>query len=257
MTTPRFNSRLHGLVVLLLVAAISPEPVVAQIEAFLPPTDTISVVGSCVPPFLKYTIDSTTAAIDSIHIYCSELIVVPRPYTGYLVDHCTFVVRDSLNQNSYSLTFWRDIPWNDSRRTNLVLDEFTIVYAGRGYLSLLVTVADSVVDSMSVMLFADQVGLAEPWGLQPDRPDALMLDATYPNPFNSQTTIRYGSTTTGKLSLTLYNAVGQLMRSLLEADVTAGEYVLPFDSQGLPSGVYFLVLRGHSQAKTARLVLLR
>jgi non-ribosomal peptide synthetase component F len=110
---------------------------------------------------------------------------------------------------------------------------------------------------MAVRFIADQVGLAVPLQTQSERPELLQLATNYPNPFNGQTTIQYELAFEGTVSLVLYNAIGQPVRSLFEGEDSSGEHMLQFDAGNLPSGAYYLMLRGHSQARTVQLMLLR
>jgi len=80
-------------------------------------------------------------------------------------------------------------------------------------------------------------------------PQSFELYQNYPNPFNSGTIIRYSLLFQSRVSLSIYNAAGMLVKTLLEnREVTAGEYFIRWDGindSGLkvPSGVYFYVLK--------------
>jgi hypothetical protein len=85
----------------------------------------------------------------------------------------------------------------------------------------------------------------------------------YPNPFNPTTTIRYTIKERAHVSLKIYNAAGQLVRTLIE-EVQAPDEVKPVEWDGrnnagqtVSSGVYFykLVTKGFSQ--TRKTVLLK
>ncbi len=57
----------------------------------------------------------------------------------------------------------------------------------------------------------------EPTGIDPVA-FANRLDDNYPNPFNPTTTIRYSIASAGHVSLKIYNAAGQLVRTLVDED---------------------------------------
>jgi hypothetical protein len=92
---------------------------------------------------------------------------------------------------------------------------------------------------------------------------ADVLHNNYPNPFNPATTIRYGIKDRGHVSLTIYNAAGQLVKTLVD-EAQSPESIEPATwdgkndaGQSVSSGVYFyrLVTKGFSQTK--KMVLLK
>ena len=73
---------------------------------------------------------------------------------------------------------------------------------------------------------------------------AFDLFQNYPNPFNPSTTIAYEIAAPAQVRLTVYNAMGQHIRTLVNETQTAGLYEISWDglmSNGLaaPSGIYF------------------
>ncbi|MFC1476860.1 FlgD immunoglobulin-like domain containing protein [candidate division KSB1 bacterium] len=70
------------------------------------------------------------------------------------------------------------------------------------------------------------------------------LFANYPNPFNPTTTIAYRLKEDCKVSLGIYNALGQMVRHLVNTDQASGHYTLEWDGtdnggQKVASGLYF------------------
>jgi hypothetical protein len=90
-----------------------------------------------------------------------------------------------------------------------------------------------------------------------ERPVPFELFQNFPDPFNSSTTIRYGLPFKSSVSLSVYNALGANVATLVQRDVDPGLHEVRFDASSLPSGVYFyrIIARGFRQ--TRRLVLLR
>jgi hypothetical protein len=74
-------------------------------------------------------------------------------------------------------------------------------------------------------------------------PRVNRLDGNFPNPFNPQTTIRFSSASTGKVTIRIFNVGGQLVRSLsTKAEAGANEVRWNGrrdDGTALASGVYF------------------
>ncbi|MCZ7601670.1 MAG: T9SS type A sorting domain-containing protein [Melioribacteraceae bacterium] len=90
------------------------------------------------------------------------------------------------------------------------------------------------------------------------------LEQNYPNPFNPVTTINFtlpNVGTTHELSLqaklTVYNLLGQEVRTLVNEAKPAGSYQIQFDASDLPSGIYFYSLTYGNHIQTRKLALLK
>jgi len=93
---------------------------------------------------------------------------------------------------------------------------------------------------------------------------ANSLDDNYPNPFNPTTTIKYSIAEHGQVTLKIYNAAGQLVRTLIDeeqAPVQGGFSKVwnGMNEQGQPvaSGVYFYQLTAKNFSQTKKMVLLK
>ena len=69
-------------------------------------------------------------------------------------------------------------------------------------------------------------------------PDQFGLAQNYPNPFNPSTMIDFSLAVDSKVSLKVFNVLGQEVASLLNGDLAAGSHQLNFDASALNSGVY-------------------
>ena len=83
------------------------------------------------------------------------------------------------------------------------------------------------------------------------------LGQNYPNPFNPSTVIRYALPYKARANVTVFNALGQSVRELVNGEEEAGYHEVKFDGTGLASGVYFYRLQAGSFVETKRLTLLK
>jgi len=69
------------------------------------------------------------------------------------------------------------------------------------------------------------------------------------------TTINFELNTTGYAKLAVYNAKGELIRTLVSGIKTAGKHNVNFDATALNSGIYFYKLEAASQSQVNKMVL--
>jgi hypothetical protein len=78
-------------------------------------------------------------------------------------------------------------------------------------------------------------------------PAEFALKQNYPNPFNPVTVIRYQLSADSRVTLKVYNILGQEITTLLDhQDVEAGNQEVSFNANELASGVYFYRLNVES-----------
>jgi hypothetical protein len=91
----------------------------------------------------------------------------------------------------------------------------------------------------------------------PDRPLAFRLYQNYPNPFNPVTTISYALAADVKVTLRVYNALGQEVTTLVAGEQRAGFNTVQWDASGCASGVYYCRLQAGVHTFIRTLVLLK
>jgi hypothetical protein len=94
------------------------------------------------------------------------------------------------------------------------------------------------------------------------RPLMFTLQANYPNPFNASTTIGYLLEERTDVRLTIYNTLGQVVRTLVKEYQPAGSHHIQWhgrDEAGLQvaSGIYVYALQAGTQAEARKMVLMR
>ena len=88
-------------------------------------------------------------------------------------------------------------------------------------------------------------------------PKSFVLNQNYPNPFNPSTTISFSVPQGSKVSLKIYNILGQEVANLVDDFRQAGNYSVQFNANKLASGVYFYRLQANDFAQTKKLLLLK
>jgi len=77
----------------------------------------------------------------------------------------------------------------------------------------------------------------------------------YPNPFSTQTTIRFQLDKTSSVILDLNDISGKRILELANRNYPSGEHIIPFQKGRLESGIYLLRLNLDGQVSTRKLVI--
>lgn len=88
-------------------------------------------------------------------------------------------------------------------------------------------------------------------------PVAYKLMQNYPNPFNPATRIRFTIPERAHVTLKVYNILGQEVATLLNEELSAGNYVSLFEANTLSSGVYFYKLQAGSFSQVKKMLLMK
>ena len=98
--------------------------------------------------------------------------------------------------------------------------------------------------------------------MQSEHPQISELYSNYPNPFNPITLIGYKLSNAGNVQLTIYNQLGEQIKTLVNEKQSAGFYQVQWDgrdNKGEPvsNGVYLYRLKAGSFIQTRKMVLSR
>ncbi|RMG20289.1 MAG: T9SS C-terminal target domain-containing protein [Methanobacteriota archaeon] len=88
------------------------------------------------------------------------------------------------------------------------------------------------------------------------------LYQNYPNPFNPTTTISYDLPKAGQVKLTIYNMLGQKIKSLINHRQLPGQYSVTWDGKDdlgneVPSGIYLYQLQVGNSIQAKKMILTR
>ena len=88
-------------------------------------------------------------------------------------------------------------------------------------------------------------------------PTQFFLGQNYPNPFNPSTRISYQVAVPGHVELSVYNALGQKVRTLVDEDKGTGKYQVTLEAHTLASGIYYYRLKSGLKIKTQKMILIK
>jgi hypothetical protein len=88
-------------------------------------------------------------------------------------------------------------------------------------------------------------------------PGATSMLAAYPNPFNAATKISYSIAEPGRVSLSIYNLLGQRITTIEDGHREAGDHAVIWNAFGLPSGLYFARLESGNNADNLKISLVK
>lgn len=88
--------------------------------------------------------------------------------------------------------------------------------------------------------------------------NSFELAQNYPNPFNPNTSISFSIPQAGKVKLSVYNLLGQEVRTLIKNEnLEAGPHSVDFNAEGLFSGVYIYRLEYNGMSLTRKMTYLK
>jgi len=88
-------------------------------------------------------------------------------------------------------------------------------------------------------------------------PATFGLSQNYPNPFNPSTNFSYDLPEAADVNLTVYNILGQRVRTLVDQKMEAGTHTVAWDASQYASGVYFYRITAGSFTATKKMLLLK
>jgi hypothetical protein len=90
-----------------------------------------------------------------------------------------------------------------------------------------------------------------------EMPRVFSLEQNYPNPFNPTTRIQYSIASSQKVTLKVYNILGEEVATLVNEVKDAGTYDATFDGSRLASGIYFYTLKAGNYSAAKKLLLMK
>ena len=93
-------------------------------------------------------------------------------------------------------------------------------------------------------------------------PSKIKLEQNYPNPFNPTTVISYKLPVAGNVKLSIYNLLGQKVKTLIDTYQNAGEHSIVWDGMNdsfnpVPSGVYIYKMEANGNGLPKKMILIK
>ncbi len=88
-------------------------------------------------------------------------------------------------------------------------------------------------------------------------PSQFILFPAFPNPFNAATMITFDLPQDGPVTLSIFDARGRQVQTLVDGQVTAGRHRLTWDASLLPAGIYLIRLQTPGSMASQRAVLVK
>jgi len=130
------------------------------------------------------------------------------------------------------------------------------------YVNLSLKDKDAVVSIQGSTIMNDQVAGALNAVKIREIPSEFSLSQNYPNPFNPTTSIKYAISENARVTLTIYNILGQAVRTLVNAEQESGFYTVRWDGTNdfggkVSSGIYIYRISAGNFTSTVKMNLLK
>jgi hypothetical protein len=91
---------------------------------------------------------------------------------------------------------------------------------------------------------------------------SFSLEQNYPNPFNPSTTIKFGLASESKVTLTIFNSLGENITTIVNSNLQAGTHTIEFNASELPTGIYYarlnaIAVNGDNFTQTIKMALMK
>lgn len=88
-------------------------------------------------------------------------------------------------------------------------------------------------------------------------PQKFSLKQNYPNPFNPSTTIEFNLPVSSKVTLNIYNILGEKVATLVNKNLNSGTHKYNFNASNLSSGIYIYSLKSKDFSQVKKMTLLK
>ncbi len=226
---------------------------------------------------LRFTVCDVSNDCDQQVVALNVLPVNDPPMISGLPDSLAFTPDSSASLNiwdftedvetpdsllSYTFTVSTNaVAYSYSPDTGLLILIAQPGFVGEAFLTIKATDPENAFAQATLRVVVNPVvGIIEPPG--GELPREFALQQNYPNPFNPETRIKFQLPAAETVTLTVYNVLGQKVRTLVNARLEAGFYEAVWNGlneqgQSLASGVYIYRIEAGSYRMVRRMVLMK
>ncbi len=115
----------------------------------------------------------------------------------------------------------------------------------------------TVLDNVEQILNRYGNGLTNVKDYAGETPESFSLEQNYPNPFNPTTSIRFSVPEAGNAKLNIYNSLGELVKSVVNKHLDAGNYESTVDMSDFASGMYIYRLTTNQYSSSKKMMLIK
>jgi len=101
------------------------------------------------------------------------------------------------------------------------------------------------------------ITVTDPTDVKDEEKISYYLGQNYPNPFNPSTTISYSLPKAGNVKLTIYDAIGCKVTTIVDEYKPAGNYSVQFYGSNLASGIYLYRLESGNYSAAKKFILMK
>ena len=149
-----------------------------------------------------------------------------------------------------------------------ILNVYTSAQTDTGWYTLIIVAqrmsgaSGGLQHGVEVVLRVEEPSDAGDWTDNPNAPKSFTLFQNQPNPFNPETKISYYLAKACQVRLTIYNVLGQRVKTLFDGHQDVGTQTLLWDGRGddgvqLSSGIYFYRLQAANFHQTKKMILMK
>jgi hypothetical protein len=205
---------------------------------------TTSLVDTTFFELVEYNSDNHRVVIPSVYIYPFSFLCWPFSDSLQFSRYAPDTLKDTLSINRH----WTNYLWRVNAQFQEQVGMIQFTYTNDYPTGHMDTAADTLLSSILMSVPRSTVSL---------QPQDLILNQNFPNPFNPSTTISFVTNQSSKITLKIYNLLGQPAETLFDGTLPPGNHSLIWHTSKQSSGVYFCVVTCDEAVKSTKLVLIK
>ena len=205
---------------------------------------TTSLIDTTFFDLIEYNSNNHRIIIPSAYIYPYSFLCQPFADSLQFSRFAPDTLQDTLTINRT----WINHLWRVNAQFQEQVGMVQLTYTNDYPTGHMDYAADTLLSSILMSVPSNTVSL---------RAQDFILDQNFPNPFNPSTTISFRTSKSSNVTVTIYNLLGQLVETLFNGNLSAGDHHLMWEASNQSSGVYFCIATSDGIVKSTKLVLIK